>query len=68
LPEKGEMDFVPYNKIDLLYNLVDSALEDKYEGTLANEELRSMVINAREKMVDSLENHLELLQISESGM
>jgi hypothetical protein len=47
---------------------VDSALEDKYEGTLANEELRSMVINAREKMVDSLENHLELLQISESGM
>jgi hypothetical protein len=64
LPEKGNMDFVPYNKIDILWNLIELVLE---EGTM-NEEHVDEVVAARRQMEAALERHFELLQISESGL
>ena len=64
LPEKGDIDFVPYRKIDILWNLIDFALSnhkvDASEGKL--------ITLARDKMEAALEKHFALMKISELGM
>ena len=64
LPEKGDMDFVPYNKIDLLWNLIEVTLAD---GVLDKAQ-GDAIVEAREQMEQSLERHFELLNISEMGL
>jgi hypothetical protein len=63
LPEKGEMDFVPYNKIDYLWNLIDISLK---KNILKREESRKLE-EARLQMKGSLEKHFDLTKISEMG-
>lgn len=64
LPEKGDIDFVPYDKIDRLYNLVDAAIQN---GDLSGE-YKTVVLLIRSKMVKALEKHMDGLSISESGL
>ena len=65
LPEKGETDFVPYGKIDTLYNLVDLAIEN---GDIDDTDYRTTVLSARERMVQALGQHLDRMEISEAGL
>ena len=65
LPEKGDMDFVPYETIDLLYNLVDAAIEN---GDISDNEFREVVLSARDRMVQSLQDHFDRMEMSEEGI
>jgi hypothetical protein len=65
LPEKGNMDFVPYDKIDTLYNLIGIALEN---GAISSPKNVKEVEDARDAMVVALKNHFESLRISELGL
>ena len=64
VPEKGNMDFVPYNKIDMLWDLVDHALR---QGSI-EESTKSQLRVSRMKMEDALKLHFSLLKISEEGL
>ena len=64
LPETGDVDFVPYDKIDLLWNLIDLAVE---QGVIGDKENEQKVLKARQEMERSLEHHFKLLKISEMG-
>jgi hypothetical protein len=64
LPENGEIDFVPYKKIDLLWNLIERVLQ---KGTLSEEHARRLS-DARLKMEKAVEKHFQLLEISEMGI
>jgi hypothetical protein len=62
LPEKGEVDFVPYQTIDLLWNVIEVVLS-KVKNGLAQE-----TRDSRDRMEAALEKHFALLQISEMGI
>ncbi|KAI2513765.1 hypothetical protein MHU86_548 [Fragilaria crotonensis] len=64
IPEKGDIDFVPYNKIDLLWDLVDQALR---QGSI-DESTKSKLRVSRLKMEEALKLHFSLLKISEEGL
>jgi hypothetical protein len=64
VPEKGNIDFVPYPKIDLLWNLIDQSLR---QGDI-DEETMSQLRVSRLKMEQALEFHFSLLKISEEGL
>jgi hypothetical protein len=64
LPEKGDIDFLPYKSIDMLWNLVDILISKRVLG--ASEERR--VRAARDLMEAALEKHFALAKISEAGM
>ena len=64
LPEKGDIDFVPYAKIDVLWNLIDKALSDPTVSAREKGKLKE----SRKTMETSLEKHFELMKISEAGM
>jgi hypothetical protein len=65
LPEKGDIDYVPYRKIDLLWNAIE--LEVKANANAESVFLADLLA-ARSKMERALEKHFELLNISESGL
>ena len=64
LPEKGDVDFVPYQKIDLLWFLVQDVVE---AGLLLPDE-RETLLASRAKMEQSLAKHFDLMRISDMGM
>ena len=64
VPEQGNIDFVPYNKIDLLWDLVERALR---QGSI-DESTKSQLRVSRMKMEDALKLHFSLLKISEEGL
>lgn len=64
VPEKGDIDFVPYKKIDLLWDLVDRALR---QGSI-DESTKSKLRVSRLKMEEALKLHFTLLKISEEGL
>ena len=64
LPEKGDIDSVPYNKIDRLHGLM-LVFEKKRE---VPEEAKQSLKNARGSLRTCLEQHFELLKISEDGL
>eukprot|EP00934_Nitzschia_sp_Nitz4_P008670 Nitzschia sp. Nitz4//scaffold196_size54656//32361//37667//NITZ4_006643-RA/size54656-processed-gene-0.53-mRNA-1//1//CDS//3329540438//8660//frame0 len=64
LPEKGEIDYVPYKKIDELWSLIAVVLKKGVLGT--TEEKR--VTGARDRMKVALEGHFSRLKVSESGL
>lgn len=63
LPEKGDIDFIPYKQIDQLCNLIDVVLGKGVLGPTDAEGIKS----ARANMETSLERHFARLKISESG-
>jgi hypothetical protein len=64
IPEKGNIDFVPYNMIDMLWDLVDKTLR---QGSVS-ESTKSQLRISRMKMEDALKFHFSLLKISEEGL
>lgn len=64
IPEKGNIDFVPYNMIDMLWELVDKTLR---QGSIS-ESTKSQLRVSRMKMEDALKFHFNLLKISEEGL
>ena len=68
LPEKGFVEFIPYNKVDMLYNLIDAALAKEDTGSLPDAHMRDKVRASRDNMVTALEKHFDLLRLSEAGM
>lgn len=63
LPEKGDLDFLPYRMFDILWEMIDIVVKNKRAGPDEICELRV----ARKKMEESLEMHFELMKISEMG-
>jgi hypothetical protein len=64
LPEKGEIDFVPYQKIDILWNLIDFVLNDGRVDKREGDRMRE----SRKNMEQAIEKHIALMKISEMGM
>jgi hypothetical protein len=64
LPEKGNIDFIPYRTIDVLWNLIELAVtKGSYEG-----KEKSKILKARDDMESALSKHFELLNTSEAGI
>jgi hypothetical protein len=63
LPEKGEIDFVPYDKIDLLWTLIDRACSNPLIASTEKKKLQE----SRNAMENALEKHFDLMVISELG-
>lgn len=63
LPEKGNIDYVPYDKIDILWNLSEIALASGDFDEVDEHRL----LDSRERLEQSLEKHFALLKISEEG-
>ena len=64
LPEKGDIDFVPYAKIDTLWGLIDHVLSKPATSVSEKKKLEE----SRKEMEAALEKHFELMKISEQGM
>jgi hypothetical protein len=64
LPEKGDIDFVPYAKIDTLWGLIDHVLSNPATTESEKKELEE----SRKAMERALEKHFQLMKISEQGM
>lgn len=64
LPEKGDIDFVPYSKIDLLWNLIEQVLV----GSLVDATTKVELKKSRNMMETALEEHFELMKIGELGL
>jgi len=63
LPERGSIDFVPYEKIDILWNTIQSCL-----GHLQDRDAKSKLLRSRSAMEYALHKHLQLMKVSEQGM
>jgi len=64
LPEKGNLDCVPYRSIDLLWNLIEIACS---KGAYDYDE-KSRIMMARQDMERAIEKHYECMKVSELGM
>ena len=61
--QRGDVDFVPYAKIDKLWNAVEYVVSHPGVG----EDARDRLLRARATMEQAIEFHMSLLQISEAG-
>lgn len=64
LPESGDIDYVPYDNIDFLWNLIDVMLSTGEIPASAEEE----ILSARDEMEKALKRHFSLLHISDMGL
>jgi hypothetical protein len=64
LPENGDIDFVPYQSIDMLWNVIEIAVS---KGVYNNVEMEE-ILNSRARMEEALKKHFEYMKISEMGM
>jgi len=64
LPEKGNIDYVPYHSIDLLWKMIEIACS---KGVYNNAE-QSRILKTRNDMEIALQKHVEISEISEMGM
>ena len=62
LPEKGYVDFVPYEKIDNLWNSIEELSKEHEEKDLEK------LLLARSQMEVALEKYYNLMKVSEQGM
>jgi hypothetical protein len=66
LPEKGEVDFVPYDKIDLLHNLVKLSIS---KGLYNNHpEQKSRLQKLVKDLEGTVTRHFKLLNLAETGL
>ena len=63
LPERGSIDFVPYEKIDILWNTIESCLRH-----LQDRDAKSKLLRSRSAMEYALHKHFQLMKVSEQGM
>ena len=69
LPEKGSIDYVPYDLIDMLWNVIESIIASN--SSTPSEDLRAQVqllLKKRKCMEQALESHFESLKTSEEGL
>ncbi|KAL7546940.1 hypothetical protein ACHAWF_010261 [Thalassiosira exigua] len=69
LPEKGDVDFVPYDLIDMLWNMIESIVASNQSNI--SEDVQSQVkalVDKRGGMERALTRHFESLKISEDGL
>jgi len=64
LPEKGNIDYVPYQSIDLLWNLIEIAFSKEFY----DDDQKDRISKAREDMGKALEKHYHCAKVSEMGM
>jgi hypothetical protein len=64
LPEKGSIDYVPYQSIDLLWNLISIAIAKRAYDK--NETAR--ILKSRDNMEQALKKYFESMKISEAGI
>jgi len=72
LPEKGNIDYVPYDLIDMLWNMIDSIINSPAASSSrasddAKSQIKSLTVK-RTRMENAIEKHLESLRISEEGL
>ena len=68
LPEKGNIDYVPYDLIDLLWNIIESIIASHSNPS---DDIKSQIkslIKKRSCMEESLTKHFKSLVISEEGL
>eukprot|EP00559_Dactyliosolen_fragilissimus_P003962 CAMPEP_0184855118 /NCGR_PEP_ID=MMETSP0580-20130426/440_1 /TAXON_ID=1118495 /ORGANISM="Dactyliosolen fragilissimus" /LENGTH=1392 /DNA_ID=CAMNT_0027349545 /DNA_START=505 /DNA_END=4683 /DNA_ORIENTATION=- len=68
LPEKGNIDFIPYDLIDNLWHHIEVKVKDQNSNYESKTERFEEILSARTKMEKALEKHFELMKISEIGM
>jgi len=73
LPEKGSIDYVPYDLIDMLWNMIESIIASSTTAaySISYEDVKSQIkslIKKRSRMENALEKHFESLRISEEGL
>ena len=61
LPEKGNIDYVPYPTIDILWHFIQEQID-------SGNDTDHTLLQARNRMERSLEEHFELMKLSEQGM
>jgi hypothetical protein len=69
LPEKGSIDYVPYDLIDMLWNMIESIIASN--SSTPSEDARAQVqllLKRRKCMEQALESHFESLKTSEEGL
>jgi len=69
LPEKGSIDWIPYNLIDMLWNVIESIVSTHPSNS--SKDVTSQVnslIKMRGGMEKALEKHFEMLKMSEEGL
>jgi hypothetical protein len=64
LPEKGNIDYVPYKVIDLLWDLLGQEIADPS----MDENSKDRLLHARVCIESALTNHFHLMKISEAGI
>lgn len=67
IPEKGNIDFIPYATIDMLDEFIDLAVNEK-SGANLDLQSKQNILEARNKMVKALGFHFQMLKISETGV
>jgi hypothetical protein len=69
LPEKGSIDYVPYDLIDMLWDMIESIITSHSckpsDGVHAQVQ---MLLKKRQCMEQALKSHFESLKISEDGL
>ncbi|KAL3772607.1 hypothetical protein ACHAWU_002513 [Discostella pseudostelligera] len=69
LPEKGSIDYIPYDLIDMLWDMIESIIATNSPSSC--KDVRSQVqslTKKRYRMERSLETHFESLKLSEEGL
>ena len=64
LPEKGDIRFVPYKKIDVLYDLMERTL--RQPGV--EKELQVQLRTSQQKLVTALKQHFDEIKRDEMGL
>jgi len=64
LPEKGNIDYIPYDTIDSLWNQIE---EESCSKSCTRGRKRS-ILRAREQMEEALQKHFQYMKVSETGL
>ena len=67
-PEKGGVDFVPYNTIDVLFELVDETLGGGLGGADLSQESAETLQKARDDAEAAIRQHFKVLKLGEEAL
>ena len=68
VPEKGGIEYVPYNTIDVLFELVEETLSGGLGGSNMQEKDRNELNKAKEDTAKVLREHFEVVKLGEEGL
>ena len=70
LPEKGNIVNVPYDLIDMLWDMIESIISSN-SSSKSSDDVKSQVqalINKRSSMEKALEKHFDIIKTNEEGL